>query len=47
LGLNVGSQVAAGDMARFEEAINRIPDSYWYERIVNQLDRCDRAWYAY
>ena len=46
LGLNSGSQVPAGDMARFEEAINRIPDSYWYERITNQLDRCDRAWYA-
>ena len=46
LGLNVGSQVAAGDMARFEEAVSRIPDTHWYDRIVNQLDRCDRAWYA-
>lgn len=46
LGMNVGSQVPAGDMARFEEAVNRIPDSVWYERISNQLDRCDRAWYA-
>jgi hypothetical protein len=46
LGLNVGSQVAAGDMARFEEAVNRIPDSHWYGRITNQLDRCDRAWDA-
>lgn len=44
LGLNDGSMVPAGDMARFEEAINRIPDSHWYERIINQLDRCDRAW---
>jgi len=46
LGLNDGSMVPAGDMARFEEAVNRIPDSHWYERIVNQLDRCDRAWTA-
>lgn len=22
----------------------RIPDSYWYERTTNHLDRCDRAW---
>lgn len=46
LGMNVGSQVPAGDMARFEEAVSRIPDAHWYERITNQLDRCDRAWYA-
>jgi hypothetical protein len=46
LGYCSGAQVPAGDMARFEEAINRIPDSHWYERISNQLDRCDRAWYA-
>ena len=46
LGMSSGSQVPAGDMARFEESVNRIPDSHWYDRITNQLDRCDRAWYA-
>lgn len=46
LGMNPGAGVPAGDMARFEEAINRIADSYWYEKIANQLDRCDRAWEA-
>lgn len=46
LGMNQGAQVPAGDMARFYEAVNRIPSSYWYERITNQLDRCDRAWHA-
>jgi hypothetical protein len=46
LGMNEGAQTPAGDMARFEEAVNRIPDSHWYDRVVNQLDRCDRAWYA-
>ena len=46
LGMNEGAQVPAGDMARFEEAVNRIPDSHWYDRITNQLDRCDRAWDA-
>jgi hypothetical protein len=46
LGFNDGSGTPAGDMARFEEAVNRIPDSHWYSRITNQLDRCDRAWDA-
>ena len=46
LGMNEGAQVPAGDMARFYEAVNRIPNSHWYERIINQLDRCDRAWQA-
>lgn len=46
LGMNEGAQVPAGDMARFYEAVNRIPNSHWYERITAQLDRCDRAWEA-
>ena len=46
LGYNDGATVPAGDMARFQEAVNRIPDSHWYERIINQIDRCDRAWGA-
>lgn len=46
LGFNLGSQIPAGDCARLEEAMNRIPSSFWYEKITNQLDRCDRAWDA-
>jgi len=46
LGMNVGSQIPAGDMARFLEACNRVPDEHWFRRIVSQLDRCDRAWDA-
>jgi hypothetical protein len=46
LGMNEGATVPAGDMARFHEAVNRVPNSHWYERIINQLDRCDRAWDA-
>ncbi len=46
LGLNDGATVPAGDVARFQEAVNRIPDSHWYERLINQIDRCDRAWEA-
>lgn len=44
LGYNSGAQVPAGDMARLEEAMNRIPDSYFYSRILDHLNRCDRAW---
>lgn len=34
----------AGDVARLEEAMVRIPDSYFYGRITEHLDRCDRAY---
>lgn len=44
LGLNTGANIPAGDLARFEEAVARIPDSYWYERITEHLDRCDKAY---
>lgn len=44
LGLNVGANIPAGDLARFEEASARIPDSYWYGRVVEHLDRCDKAY---
>ena len=44
LGMNSGGQVPAGDLSRLEEAMARIPDSYWYSRVVDHLDRCDRAW---
>jgi hypothetical protein len=46
LGFNAGAQVPAGDVARFYEACNRVMDSHWYDRIVNHLDRCDRAFTA-
>jgi hypothetical protein len=46
LGFNEGAQIPAGDCSRLEEAINRIPNSFWYSKITNQLDRCDRAWSA-
>ena len=46
LGMNEGAQVPAGDMARFREAVNRIPNTQWYDRVVRQLDRCDRAYDA-
>lgn len=44
LGYNTGAQIPVGDTARFMEACNRIPNDDWMRRIVNQLDRCDRAW---
>ena len=35
--------IPAGDYARLEEAMNTIPDSYFYDKIVIQLGRCDTA----
>jgi hypothetical protein len=46
LGMNPGSMVPAGDMARFYEAVNRIASTHWYNRVIGQLDRCDRAYDA-
>ena len=44
LGMNSGGQIPAGDLSRLEEAMARIPDAHWYGRIVEHIDRCDRAW---
>ena len=35
--------VPAGDYARLEEAMNTVPDSFFYDRIVIQIGRCDTA----
>ena len=35
--------VPAGDYARLEEAMNTIPDSYFYDKISVQIGRCDTA----
>lgn len=42
LGYNLTS-VPAGDQARLEESINNVQDSFWYEKIVEQVSRCDEA----
>lgn len=42
LGYNLTS-VPAGDQARLEEAVNNIQDSFWYQKIVEQISRCDEA----
>jgi hypothetical protein len=44
LGVNVGANLPAGDIARLEEAMARIPDSYFYARVIEHLDRCDKAY---
>lgn len=44
LGVNVGASLPAGDVARLEEAMARIPDSYFYSRVIEHLDRCDKAY---
>jgi len=35
--------VPAGDYARLEEAMNTIPDSFFYDKIIVQINRCDTA----
>jgi len=42
LGFN-NTSIPAGDQARLEEAVNNIPDSFWYSKIVEQVSRCDEA----
>ena len=42
LGYNLTS-VPAGDQARLEEAMNNVQDTFWYDKIVEQISRCDEA----
>ena len=42
LGYNLTS-VPAGDQGRLEEALDNIQDSYWYDKIVEQVSRCEEA----
>lgn len=44
--LGYGAGIPAGDRARLEEAMNLLQDNYEEERILQQLDRCDRAFEA-
>ena len=44
LGYNTGANLPAGDIARLEEAMARVPDSYFYERIIEHLNRCDKVY---
>jgi hypothetical protein len=44
LGYNTGANLPAGDIARLEEAMARVPDNYFYTKVVDHLGRCDKAW---
>ena len=46
LGFNSGAEIPAGDRARVEESMARVPDELWYEEIVYHIKRCDIAWKA-
>ena len=37
------TSVPAGDYARLEEAMNSVPDSFFHDKIVVQINRCDAA----
>jgi hypothetical protein len=42
LGYNLTS-VPAGDQGRLEEALDNIQDSFWYDKIGEQITRCEEA----
>ena len=44
LGYNAGAQIPAGDRSRLEEAMALIPDTYFYDQITYQINRCEVAW---
>jgi hypothetical protein len=44
LGMNVGAGIPAGDMARLEEAMARLPDEVFHDQVIEHLNRCDRAY---
>ena len=44
LGYNSGAQVPAGDRSRLEEAMSLVPDNYFYDQIIYQINRCEVAW---
>lgn len=46
LGMNVGAGIPAGDLARLEEAMARVPSELFHDQIVEHLNRCDRAYAA-
>ena len=46
LGYNAGAQIPAGDRGRLEEAMALVPDSYFYDQIIYQIERCEKAWTA-
>jgi len=43
LGYSLVTSIPAGDYARFVEAVNNIPDSFFYSKLEQQLRRCDTA----
>ena len=42
LGYNQTS-IPAGDLARLEEALNNVQDSFWVSKIIEQVGRCDES----
>ena len=44
LGYNSGAQIPAGARSRLEEAMSLVPDNYFYDQIVYQINRCETAW---
>lgn len=44
LGFNSGANMPADDFACLEEAMARIPDSVWYSKVIDHINRCENAY---
>ena len=44
LGYSNKAGIPLGDLSRLEEALDTIQSDYFYNKVLEQLDRCDRAW---
>lgn len=44
LGYGNAAGIPAGDLSRLEEALDTIKSNYMLQKVLEQLDRCDRAW---
>lgn len=46
LGFTSGAGIPAGDLSRLEQSLDEVKSDYFLQKILEQLDRCDRAWEA-
>lgn len=44
LGYSNKAGIPLGDLSRLEEALDTIQSDYFQTKVLEQLDRCDRAW---
>lgn len=44
LGFGNKAGIPAADLSRVEEALDTLQSDYFFQKLLEQLDRCDRAW---